>query len=215
MVLGRRTIAILAALLAASGGRLGAQGVSVGGRLGAVAGAVWFEDDEANDQVKPKLGVQIGGAVVYELTSIVSVRTELWWVQKGWKETQAGGGRRLAYVELPLLLTATLPWRTAPQLLAGVSASRELTCTVTRVREVGSVGCDDLQVEWHHEKTQVATWFGFGVRRRYGSSHLELQLLGSLHLTDVNRERLPIGYSRLSSFTLSAAYMIALGGSAR
>lgn len=215
MILNRRSNAICATLFTVAVGHLPAQDVSVGGRVGLVGGAVLFEDPEAADQVKPKAGFQIGGAVAYGSRSILSVQAELWYVQKGWTETQAGGGRRLSYMELPLLLTVTAPWKTAPQLLAGVSASLELACSVTGVPEVGSVSCDDPQVEWHHSKAQFASWFGVGVRRRFGSSHLDVQLLGSLNLTNLNREPLPLGYSRLVSVAVSAAYMIDLGGAAR
>ena len=208
----RVSAAIVVVLLAVGAGRLCAQDVSIGGRLGLVGGAVWFEDEEANDIIKPMLGLQIGGVAAYRPQSVVSLQAELWYVQKGWAETRAGGGRRLTYVELPLLLTVTAPWKTAPQLIAGASASLELACSVTGVPEVGSVSCDDPRVEWHHTKAHFATWLGLGVRRWFGSSHLDVQLLGNLNLTDVNSEPLPRGYSRLVSFVASAAYMVALGG---
>ncbi len=147
MVRTRRPAAICAALLTVAAGRLDAQDVSIGGRLGLVGGAVWFEDEEGNDMNRPRAGLQIGGVVAYRSRSILSMQAELWYVQKGWTETQGGGGRRLTYVELPLLLTVTAPWKTAPQLLAGASASLELGCSVTGVRGVGSVGCNDPQVE--------------------------------------------------------------------
>jgi hypothetical protein len=209
------TATICTALLTVAGERLCAQDISVGGRLGLVGGAVWFEDEEANDMNRPRAGFQIGGVVAYRSHSILSMQAELWYVQKGWTETQGGGGRRLTYVELPVLLTVTAPWKTAPQLLAGASASLELGCSVTGVRGVGSVSCDDPQVEWHHTKAQFGTWLGLGVRRRLGSSHLAVQLLANLNLTNLNSEPLPRGYVRLLSATLSATYVIALGGTAR
>lgn len=209
------TATICLGLLIVPGERLRAQGVSVGGRLGLIGGAAWFEEEEANDMVRPKAGFQIGGVVAYRPRSVLAVQAELWYVQKGWKETQGGGGRRLTYVELPLLLTVTAPWKTAPQLIAGASAGLELGCSVTGVRGVGSVSCDDPQVEWQHTKTQFGMWLGVGVRRRLGLNHLDVHLLSNLNLTDLNREPLPVGYVRLLSFTLSAAYMIALGGTAR
>jgi hypothetical protein len=196
-------------------GRLSAQDISLGGRLGAVAGAVWFEDKEANDMMQPMLGLQIGGGAAYRSSSVLSMQAELWYVQKGWTETRSGGGRRLTYVELPLFLTATAPWRTAPQLVAGASVSLELGCSVTGLPEVGSVGCDDPRVEWRHKAAQFGTWVGFGVRRRFAASHLDVQLLGNLNLTNLNREPLPRGYTRLLSVVVSAAYMIPLGGTAR
>jgi hypothetical protein len=50
------------------------------------------------------------------------------------------------------------------------------------------------------------------VRRKLGSSHLSVQLLGSLNLTNLNRESLPLRYTRLFSLAASAVYVVALGG---
>jgi hypothetical protein len=209
------TATVCIALTAVTAGHLDAQDLSIGGRLGLVGGVVWFEDDEANDMNKPRAGFQIGGAVAYRPRSVISTQAELWYVQKGWKETQGGGGRRLTYVELPLFVTVTAPWKTAPQLIAGASVGLELGCSVTGVRGVGSVSCDDPLVEWQHTKAQFGTWLGLGVRRRLGSSHFDVQLLANFNLTDLNREPVPPGYARLMSATVSASYAVALGGTAR
>lgn len=188
-----------------------AQSLSVGGRLGLVGGAVWFEDEEANDVQQPMPGLQIGGVLAYRSSSMLSLQTELWYVQKGWTETEANGGRRLTYVELPLLMTVTAPWNTAPQLIAGASVSLELGCAVTGVGEE-SVSCDDARVEWHRAKTQLGSWLGFGLVRQLSRGRLGIQFLGNLSLTNVNRESLPRGYTRLFSLTVSASYMVPLGG---
>ncbi len=209
------TAILCTALLTVAEKSLNAQDIWIGGRLGLVGGAVWFEDEEANDMNRPKAGFQIGGVVAYRSRSILSMQAELWYVQKGWTETQGGGGRRLTYVELPLFLALTAPWTTAPQLVAGVSGSLELGCSVTGVPHVGSVSCDNPQVQWQHTKAQFATWLGLGVRRRLGSSQLSVQLLGNLNLTNLNSEPLPRGHVRLLSVTLSATYVIGLGGTAR
>ncbi len=188
-----------------------AQSFYVGGRLGLVGGAVWFEDKEANDMMQPMPGLQVGGILAYQPSSILSLQTELWYVQKGWTETEAAGGRRLAYVELPVLIAVTAPWKTAPQLLAGASVGLELACSVTGV-DVGSVSCDDARVEWLRAKAQLGTWLGLGLQRQVGAGKLNFQLLVNLNLTSVNRETLPRGYTRLLSAVVSAAYMIPLGG---
>lgn len=187
------------------------QSFSVGGRIGLVGGAVWFEDEEANDMKQPMPGLQLGGVLAYRLTSILSLQSELWYVQKGWTETEANGGRRLTYVELPLLVAVTAPWNTAPQLIAGASLGLELGCVVTGV-DGGSVSCDDARVEWHRAKTQLGSWFGFGLVRRLSRGQLGIQFLGNLNLTDVNREPLPRGYSRLFSLAVSASYVVPLRG---
>ena len=207
--------AFCVAFLTVAAGRLGAQDFSVGGRLGVVGGGVWFEDDDANDFGPPMPGLQIGGVAAYQMGAVLSLQAELWYVQKGWSETLGGGGRRLSYLELPLLVTATAPWTTAPQLLAGASVGVELACSVTGVPNEGSVPCDDERVEWLHRSPQFATWFGLGVRRRLGASQLHVQLLGNYHLTNLNREPLPRGYARLFSLAVSVAYVVPIGGAER
>jgi hypothetical protein len=206
------TATLCTALLAVAGDGLYAQDLSIGGRLGLVGGLAWFEDKESNDVQSPRPGLQIGGVAAYRSRAIVSLQAELWYVQKGWTEPETGGGRRLTYVELPLFLTVTAPWTTAPQLLAGASGSLELGCAVTGVPDVGSVSCDAPLVEWRRTKAQFGTWLGLGVRRRVGTSHLDVQLLGNLNLTNLNRDPLPRGYTRLWSVTVSAVYAVALGG---
>lgn len=201
----------IAALLAAAA-PVRAQHVAVGGRLGIVGGAVWFEDLESDDMMQPLPGLQAGGVLAWRPNAILGLQAELWLVQKGWTESRPGAGRRLTYVELPLLLTLTAPWRTAPQLVAGASASLELGCSVTGVPEAGSVRCDDPRVAWRRSSAQLATWMGLGVRRRFGARHLDVQVLGTLNLTNLNRETLPRGYTRLFGLAVSATYVVPLGG---
>lgn len=211
MTHGGRPVAICAIVFTLGAGHLGAQDISLGGRLGAVASIGWFDDDESNDVIKPLFGFQIGPAAEYRWTSKLSLQAELWYVRKGWTETPAGGGRRLSYVELPLFLTLTAPWWTAPHLLVGASASLEVGCAVTGVPEVGSVSCDDPRVEWRRTTAQLGAWAGLGVQRQLGASHLDVQLLGNFNLTNLNREPLPRGRGRLISVIASATYMVPFG----
>lgn len=212
MIHSRLPAALAAVLFVIPEGSLHAQDISIGGRLGLVGGEVIFENKESNDLQHPKPGLQIGGIAVYRAHSVIGLQAELWYIQKGWIETPADGGRRLTYLELPLLLTVTAPWTTAPQLVAGVSGSLELGCAVTGVPEVGSVSCDDPLVAWRRTKAQFGTWVGLGVRRWFGAGHLDVQLLGNLNLTNVNRDPLPRGYTRLFSLAVSTTYAIPLGG---
>ena len=186
------------------------QSLYVGGRLGLVGGAMIFEDREATDVKQPIPGIQIGGVGAYHLSPILSLQAEVWFVQKAWTETQTGGGRRLSYLELPLLVALSAPWNTAPQLLAGLSLAFELACSVTGL-DSGSVDCDDAYVEWNRAKVQLGTWFGLGIEMPLGNNKLALQLLGNLNLTSVNRETLPRGYARLIGAAVSATYMFPLG----
>jgi hypothetical protein len=204
--------ALCAAFLAIAAQALTAQNLSVGGRLGVAGSEVLFEDQESNDFKQPLPGLQIGGFVAYAAGSILTPRAELWLVQKGFTETEAGGGRRLTYLELPLFLTVAAPWTTAPQLLVGASGSVELGCAVTDVPDVGSVSCDDPRVAWQRAKWQFGGWIGLGVRRKLGRSRLELQLLVNLNLTNLNLDPLPRGDARLLTGAVSATYAIPLGG---
>lgn len=204
--------ASLVALLAAAAAPLHAQDLGVGGRLGIVGGAVWFEDRESIDIMQPMPGLQVGVVVAYRARSAVSLQAELWYVQKGWTESRPGAGRRLSYVELPVFVTVTAPWKTAPQLVAGVSGGLELGCSVVGAPEAGSVSCDDPRVAWRRRTAQFGVWLGLGVRRRFGARRFDLQLLGNLNLSDLNRETLPRGYTRLFSVAVSATYVVPLGG---
>jgi len=199
-------------LLTVTAGRIGAQDLSIGGRLGVVGGGVLFEENEFGDFDYPLAGLQIGGVAAYRLGSVLSLQAELWYVQKGWTETLGSGGRRLSYLEMPLLVVVTAPWKTAPQLLAGASVGIELACSVTDMPHVGCVSCSDDRVKWLHRKLQFATWFGLGVRRRFGASQLQAQVLFNYNLTNLNREPLPRGYTRLLSGVVTVAYLAPIGG---
>ena len=61
MIRNRIPETICAALFTLAAGGLSAQDVSLGGRLGGVAGVGWFEDDDSNGVVKPLCGLQIRG----------------------------------------------------------------------------------------------------------------------------------------------------------
>lgn len=203
---------VVAAVLAVAPGPLNGQNLAVGGRLGVVGGSVWFEDVESSSTMQPMPGLKIGGVLTYRPRSVVSLHTELWYVQKGWTEARPGAGRRLSYVELPVLLTVTAPWTTAPQLIAGVAGSLELGCSVVGVPGMGSISCDDPRASWRRRKVHLGTWFGVGVRRRLGANRLDVQLLADVNFTSVNDETLPRGFTRLAAFAVSAVYVVPLGG---
>ena len=199
--------------LAFTAGHVSAQDVTIGGRLGLVGGAVAFEENEFGDFDYPIVGLQVGGVAAYRMGSVFSLQAELWFVQKGWIETLGTGGRRLSYLEVPLLVIVSVPWKTAPQLLAGASVGVELASSVTGMPNVGSVSCSDPRVEWLHRKMQFATWFGIGVRRQFDAGQLQVQLLFNYNLTNLNREHLRRGYTRLFYGALTVAYIVPIAGS--
>ena len=208
-----RTTIVLALSLLFFPAQAIAQRFSVGGRVGFGAANAVFEDEYSNDRIEPRPGLLVGGIAGYQLNSILTLQLELLYMQRGWAELETGGGRRLTYLEAPLLLGINVPWTTSPHLLAGPSVALELGCSITGVPEVGSVDCDDSQVEWDRTKVQFGVWLGLGVGRWFGWGRLDLQLLGNLSLTDMNREALPSGSLRLANVMLSAAYRTSLGGS--
>ena len=77
------------------------------------------------------------------------------------------------------------------------------------------MSCDDPRVAWLRTKTQLGTLVGLGVRRRFSGSHLDLQLLGDFSLTDLNRDPLPLGYTKLLTISLTVTYVVHPGGRAR
>ncbi len=194
-------------------GHVVAQQLSLGGRVGFGAANALFEDEHSGDRIDPRMAPLLGAVAAYQLSSIVSLHAELLYSQKGWVEFQTGGGRRLSYLQLPVLFGLDAPWRTSPHLLVGPSIGFELACSITDVPGVGSVGCDDEQVAWDRAKVQYGVWVGLGLGRWFGEGKLDLQLLGDFSLTDTNREPLPSGYLRFANVMLSASYRTLLGGS--
>ena len=188
-----------------------AQSFSLGGRIGAGPGTVWFEDAESRGRTSILVGHQFGALVAYDLSSVFSMQLELSYTQKGWTEGQNDGGRRLTYLELPLLFAVNVPWTTSPHLLLGPTVSYEIGCSVTGVPAVGSVGCDDHRVEWNRNKTQFGIRIGLGIGRPVGRGKLELQLLGDIGLTNVFNETLPRGDTRFVVVMMSAVYKIPIG----
>lgn len=207
-------VVIVALLLGFTLGPISAQApsFSMGGRLGITNSAAFIEDEFAGDSIDDRPGFQFGATVGYELNSILSFQVELSYVDKGWAEQGTGGNRKLTYLELPLLLGISGPWTTSPHLLVGPSLSYELDCSVTGVPGVGSVSCSDPQVEWERKKFLLGTWLGLGLGRRFGSGRLDVQVIGNVSLTDMNRETLPRGYIRLVTVAASVAYQRSLGG---
>jgi hypothetical protein len=210
--MGRTWPATVTLLCLLGSGTALAQAVSIGGRLGLSNSAALFADEHSGDRIDDRRGLQVGGIVAHELNSILSLQLELSYVQKGWAEFETGGDRKLTYLELPLLLSISAPWTTSPHLLVGPSVSHELSCSVTGVPQVGSVSCSDPQLGWDREKLLLGLWFGLGLGRRFGTSTLDIQFIGNVSLTDMNREALPPGYIRLVAVTASAVYKISLGG---
>ena len=193
-------------------GVVDSQRLSLGGRVGLGLGLALFEDGESNGHVAFNVGQQLGALAAYDLTSVFSVQLELSYTQKGWSEGQDGGGRKLTFVELPLLFAVDAPWKAVPNLLFGPSVSYEVRCSVSGIPVVGSVGCNDDRVEWHRKKTQFGILFGLGLGRPFGRGNLDFQLLGDLSLTNLNRETLPPGYTKLLVVSVSATYKIPIGG---
>lgn len=194
-------------------GPLTAQQLSLGGRVGFGAANAVFQDSHSGDRIDPRPAPLLGGTVAYELSSVVSLHAELLYTHRGWAEFQTGGGRRLYYLQVPLLLGLSAPWRTTPHLLVGPSIGFELGCAVTDVPDLGTMSCEDPAVAWDRAKVQYGVWIGLGLGRRIGSGRLDLQLLGDYGFTDMNREPIPIGYLRFANVMLSASYRTTLGGS--
>jgi hypothetical protein len=202
--------AVLMPLLCAPGW---AQTNMLGARAGTGMAVAFFEDEFSNDRIDPLLGLQFGVIASHRLTRTVALRAEALYTRKGWTEFVTGGGRRLTYLEFPLMLEIRVPWKVSPHLLVGPSASLEIGCAITGVPEVGSVSCDDPQVEWDRAKLLVGGVVGIGVSPPLGRGVLHLELLANIGLTDANRERLPVGYMKFAAAILSLGYTVPIGGS--
>ena len=188
------------------------QSFFAGGRLGIGLGTVAFEDDEAAGRAGINVGQRFGGLVGYDLSSVFSVQLELAYTSRGWPEGKSGGGRKLSYIQLPLLFVVRAPWKTSPHLLVGPAVSFEVGCKVSGIPEIGSVGCADSRVQWDRNKTLFGVHVGLGIGRPLRNGKVEFQLAGDISLRNTITERLPRGFNRLFVLMASATYKIPIGG---
>jgi hypothetical protein len=203
------TASILLALLAAS--EASAQRISLGARAGANRVGAWFEDELANGWAQQRWGFHFGGVSQYELHRVVAVQLEARYTQKGWAEFHTGGGRKIEFLEFPLLLNVRLPTRLSPHLLFGPVVGFELGCTVTELPGVGAVGCDDTAIALRRRKLDFGTIVGIGIGYPIGKGTLFVDALGNIGLRDLNGEPTPPGYMRLVTGYLSAGFMLPVG----
>ena len=189
-----------------------AQDFMFGGRAGAGIAVAMFEDEHSNDRVEEPFAMQFGLVALHQMTRVFSLRVEALYAQKGWAEFVTGGGRRLSYVELPLLLGFHIPWKTSPHVFVGPAVSFEIGCAITEVPDVGSVSCNDSQVEWDRAKLLVGSVVGIGLSPPLGRGALHIELIANFGLTNANREILPRGYLKLAAAGLSLGYTVPIGG---
>ncbi len=187
------------------------QSLFIGGRAGVGAGTLLFEDPESAEHAGLHVGPHIGGLVGYGINRFLSVQLEMSYAGRGWTEGENGAGRRLSYIQMPLLLIVSAPWNTSPHLLFGAAVSHEVGCAVHGIDDVGSVSCSDSRVEWQRNKTQVGVHLGLGIGRPFRGGKLEFQIVGDVALRDSITESLPHGYNRLFVLMLSASYKIKVG----
>jgi hypothetical protein len=209
-----RTLAVLFLLLLAAlfcPKITASQSLFIGGRAGVGAGTLIFEDPESSERAGLHVGPRLGGLVGYEINSVLSVQLEMSYASRGWTEGENGAGRRLSYMQMPLVIMLSAPWKTSPHILLGPALSYEVGCDVHGIAELGRVGCDDSRVEWGRHKTQVGMHVGLGIGRPFRGGKLEFQLVGDIGLRNSINETLPHGYNRLVVVMLSASYKIQVG----
>lgn len=187
------------------------QPLSLGGRVGVGVSTLLFEDPESADRAGLHVGPRLGGLLEYHLNSFLSLQLEMSYASSGWTEGQNGAGRRLSYIQVPLVLVTSLPWKTSPHFLIGPAVSQEVGCSVTGIAEVGSVACSDSRVQWDRNHTQVGLHLGFGAGRPSMGGKLEFQIVGDFGLRNSVTETLPHGYNRLVVVMLSASYKVQVG----
>lgn len=124
-----KTALLLSMLTLAAVSPAGAQSVTVGAKLGAnMAKLVRRSDllDPRSDEAR--IGFVAGATLTVDLGKVVGIQLEAMYAEKG---TAIDDLRmRSRYLEVPILVTATLPTRAVvrPVLLAGVVASIEISC---------------------------------------------------------------------------------------
>lgn len=184
------------------------QSLSLGGKVGVGAGTLLFQDPESSDRAGLHVGLRLGGLLAYDLNSFLALQLEMSYASRGWTEGQNGTGRSLSYVQMPLVLMVSAPWKTSPHLLVGPAISYEVGCSVSGIADIGSVSCSDSRVDWVRNKTQVGIHVGLGIGRPLRGGRLEFQMVGDIALRSSINETLPHGYNRLIVLMLSASYKL-------
>jgi hypothetical protein len=188
-----------------------AQEVSIGIRGGLNAAYTIFEVEERSSrEVRP--GLILGGVFSYPLRSWMAIQAEILYAEKGWAAAEQEGGRRVSYLEVPILLRLQHSGRLLPHVLMGPSFGIEVGCSFDEMAGTGRVDCDHPLISLDRPTLDTGFMVGAGLGRAVRSGTLFFDALLSIGLTDVNREPLPWGAQTNIALSLSLAYTVGLGG---
>lgn len=187
----------LGVLLAAHPGHVYGQDLAIGARGGATLAAMLWQDPYAADQTAIQSGAHVGLVAAWRIADHAAIQAELLYTRKGYADGGAHTGTVAAdYVEVPVLLTLRLPWRTTPRLLFGPMVSVETRCRLSGVVIVGETACGDSLVGMARRRLDVGVMTGAGVARDIGERSVALDLIAGIGLRDIKAEPLPPGYAR-------------------
>jgi len=120
-------VLITCLLAGMSTGKLDAQSLTAGLRLGGVRGQLHGDPHSRPDS---RFGFAAGAAVELELGRILAISAELHYTQQGARD-QSGWDLRLGYLQAPVLVSARIPRAIAgltPVLRTGIAPAEELGC---------------------------------------------------------------------------------------
>jgi len=207
----------LAALLVLAPPAAG-QGLEIGAEAGLNLADLSVEDDEGNTETETRTGLRVGAVMRWSFSSLLGLQAGGYYSEKGATAVEAGTDLAidLTYVEVPLLLTLSVPTGPsplAPRVYAGPQIAFESSCDLEGTSGPVSVStsCEQAAEEGIglDPATDVGLVFGGGLDVAAGPGAFTLDARYDLGLVDINDFE---GTEDLKTrtFSVSAGYLIGL-----
>lgn len=198
--------AVLAVGLLALPHSVHAQGLAVGVEGGVTFSDLSVSDGAASADLGSQTGYRVAGVLRYGFGGALGIQTGVGYATKGAEEGAAS--LDLAYFEVPMLLTLTIPTGPAPvvspRLFAGPQASFETSC------ELGDVDCasEDLADPLDTKSTEYSLVVGGGLDFAFGGPvGLTVDGRYDLGLSDITEDPTSV---KNRSFSISAGLVFGL-----
>jgi len=144
----------------------------------------WASTSQVSDESRHgREGHAVGLVARLTIADVLAFQVEVQDVERGFGKRNEGARLHQNYVEVPVLLVATLPsrWQSLrPELTLGVAPARERSCEAWTVPMTVGLTTPDLQPEpcsaWRNQTTDVGAVLGGGVSLDVGRSLVNLSL---------------------------------------
>lgn len=214
----RSLVSALVALVVLAPSAAG-QGLDIGAEAGINVSDLTVEDDEGNTETETRTGLRVGAVLRWGFSPLLGLQTGGYYSEKGATAVEAGTdlGIDLAYVEVPLLLTVSIPTGPSPltpRLYAGPQVAFETSCELAGSSGPFSVSssCEDAVDEGiglDPASTDLSVVLGGGLDLSAGPGALTVDARYDLGLSDINEFEGTEGLKN-RAFSVSAGYLIGL-----